>query len=370
MNNDLTIFVLVGRLSKSLTASKVMPIISCDRVSKVFVFREEKGSEINGVRYCTLPICITKIKIKLFYKIIRFVYEPLQLLVYSILHKPNYINGIYTLPNGLNSLIISKIIRCKSIVSVIGGEIEIETYYKLTTFWKNLNLWMLCRCDIVTTKGSKVTNYLINNSIEKNKIFEFPGAIDTIRFNLKKYREKDIEVLFVGTFRRLKGPDRVLKIILHLRKDFPKIIGCLIGDGYLFDTIRKEVKRFHLKKNIMLVGYVNNPAQYIQRSKIIIMPSRSEGLSTAMLEAMACGCVPIISDVGNMTDAALHNINAMVVKDYMDIETFTKYAKELLLDKIKWERLSRNGCKLVKEKYSVKAQEKIFENILKFRENL
>jgi len=54
----------------------------------------------------------------------------------------------------------------------------------------------------------------------------------------------------------------------------------------------------------------------------------------------------------------------------MDIETFTKYAKELLLDKIKWERLSRNGCKLVKEKYSVKAQEKIFENILKFRENL
>jgi len=365
MNNDLTIFVVVGRLSKSLTTSKVMPIVSCDRISNVLVFREEKGFEINGVRYITLPIFITKIKIKFFYIIIRFIYEFLQLLAYSILYKPNYINGVYTLPCGLISMIVSKIVGCKNIVSVIGGEIEIKTYYKFSPFWKFLNLWMLKKSTVITTKGTKISNYLVQSHIKKRKIFEYNGSIDTHKF-AKKNLERDIDILFLGTFRRLKGPDRVLKVINKLRKDFPKIISYFLGDGYLFDTIREEIKKLHLEKNIVLLGYVNNPAQYFQRSKIFIMPSRSEGLSTAMLEAMACGCVPIVSNVGNMTDVAHHGVNAMVVNDYMDIETFTKYAKELLMDETKREMLSRNGCQLVNEKYSVETQAGIIENILTY----
>jgi len=370
MDSNLTIFIVAGALDKSLTASKIIPIVSCKGVRKIFVFTKKKGNEINGVRYITLPIFITKIKFKFIYKIFRFVFEPLQLLAYSILYKPDYINGIYTLPCGLESLIISKIIRCKSIISVIGGEIEIKTYYKFTSFWENFNLWMLRNCDIVTTTGSKVTNFLIDNSISKNKIFEYPGSVDTLRFNFKNYNEKDIDILFVGTFRRLKGPDRVLKIVYNLLGYFPNIKSCFLGNGYLYNTIKEEVKSLHMENNVSIIGYVNNPEQYYQRSKVLIMPSRSEGLSMAMLEAMSCGCVPVVSNVGNMTDAAWHNINAMVVEDYMDIDTFTKYAKELLVDKTKWESLSIKGCQLVREKYSVEAQAEIFENILRYGENI
>lgn len=367
MNNDLTVFVVVGRLGKSLTTSKVMPIISCDKISNVFVFREEKGFEINGVRYITLPIFITKIKIKFFYKIIRFIYESLQLLAYSILYKPSYINGVYTLPCGLMSMIVSKIVGCKNIVSVIGEYNELlKSDYKFPNLWKKINKFSFKGSSIVTTKGRKTTNYLVSNGISEDKIFEFCGSVDMDKFKIEPNVKRDIDILFVGKFSRLKGPDRVLKVINNLRKDFPKIISYFLGDGYLFDTIREEIKKLHLEKNIMLLGYVNNPAQYFQRSKILIMPSRSEGLSTTMLEAMACGCVPIVSNVGNMTEAAHHNVNAMVVNDHTDIETFTKYAKELLIDETKREMLSRNGCQLVNEKYSVGTQAGIIENILTY----
>ena len=46
----------------------------------------------------------------------------------------------------------------------------------------------------------------------------------------------------------------------------------------------------------------------ITKSKVLIMPSISEGLSTAMLEAMSSGCVPVVSDVGEMTKAAFDNV--------------------------------------------------------------
>lgn len=113
------------------------------------------------------------------------------------------------------------------------------------------------------------------------------------------------------------------------------------------------INKLGLENHIKLEGYVKTTVPYYQRAKLLIISSRSEELAIAMLEAMACGCVPIVSNVGNMTDADHHGVNAMVVNDYMDIETFTKYTKELLIDKTKREMLSRNGCQLVNEKYSV-----------------
>ena len=52
----------------------------------------------------------------------------------------------------------------------------------------------------------------------------------------------------------------------------------------------------------------------------------------AMLEAMACGCVPVVSNVGNIRDAARHAENAFLVNDYTDIKSFAKYIHSLLSD--------------------------------------
>lgn len=369
-NKSLTIFIIVGRLGKSLTISKAAPIIESDNVEKVFIFREEKGLYLKDVKYITLPRIISNIKLKLLKKVVRFIYEPIQIFIYATRYKPDYINGVYTLPKGLNSLLVSKLVGIKSIISVIGGEKEITTYLPFAFFWKKLNLWILKCCSAVTTKGSKVSKYLIDKGINRHKIFVFNGSINTNNFKVDNNIKRNINILFVGNFNKLKGPDRVLKVVENIKKDFPEIKACFLGFGSLFESIKKDVERLKLTKNILLKGYVTDTKKYFQRAKILIMPSKSEGLSTAMLEAMACGCVPIVSNVGNMTDVALHNINAMVVDMYFDINTFTKYAYDLLWNNVKWKKMSKEGQKLVKERYSIEAQSKIFDSILDYGESL
>lgn len=123
------------------------------------------------------------------------------------------------------------------------------------------------------------------------------------------------------------------------------------------------IRENDFKKNVKFLGYVSNPEDYYKKAKLYILPSSTEGLSTAMLESMACGCVPIVSDVGNLTEAAWHNINAMVVKDYQDIETFTNYTKELLLNDRKRNEMSKNAQNLIIGKYSPKAQSEILEEV-------
>lgn len=364
------IFVVVGRLGKSLTVSKVAPIVASGKVEKVYVFREETGFVINGIEYITLPDFIKNIKINFIKKKFRIIYEPLQLLFYAIKLKPDYINGVYTLPKGLNSFIVSKMVGCKSIVSVIGGEREILTYNKPTAFWKNFNLWLLRNCDIITTKGIKVKEYLIDNGIKKDKIFIFNGSVDTHKYFFNKKIYKDIDILFVGTFRRLKGPDRIVKMIHKLRNNYPNLKAVFLGKGYLYNEIKEQIHILDLQNNIELKGYRTDTVTFFQRAKVLVMPSRSEGLSTAMLEAMACGCVAVVSNVGNMTDAANNGVNSFVVDDYTDIDTFVKYIKILLKNPNRQEKMAQNALQTVNKKYAIYPQTMIAKQIIDYGDKL
>ena len=95
-----------------------------------------------------------------------------------------------------------------------------------------------------------------------------------------------------------------------------------------------------------------------------MMPSRSEGLASAMLEAMSCGCVPVVSDVGNMTDAAKHAFNAYVVSDHMDVEGFTNYIEKLLRNEELRLEIAKNGSEFVRDHYSLQVMTEIFEGMI------
>jgi len=359
----LTVFVVVGRLGSSLTISKVNPIVRLDLIERMLIFREQKAKTVDKSIYVTLPKYVTSLKPYSLYFIVRILCEFFQLLFYSLRFRPAIVNGVYTLPCGFYSFLVSRIAGCKNVVSVIGGRPEVETYFRLSWFWKWLNMFILKRSSAVTTTGSDMSKFLIKNGVRESKLFEYPGSIDTSKFFDERV-ERSIDILFVGTLRRLKGPERVLKVIEGLRREFPDISGYFLGNGYMFNLIEKEVKKKQLEGNVTLLGYVEDTAYYYKRAKLLMMPSKSEGLSVAMLEAMACGCVPIVSDVGSMTDLARHAVNSMVVKDYLDIGAFAEYARALLLDEERWRLLSESAKRCAVTRYSIEGQSKIVSRII------
>lgn len=342
-----------------------MPFLATGKVSKVYVFRQEEGFPIPNTEYITLPRWIFKIKPAFLGKAIRFIWEPLQLWHYTRKYKPALINGVFTLPKGLNATIVGLLTKTPSVVSVIGGVVEITTRGRFKKQLEKLNLWMLRKCNAVTTKGFAVDNYIIAKGIPEEKIFTLNGSIDIEKFKYVPEVKKDIDILFVGTFRRLKGPDRVIKVVHKLRTEFTDIRAVFLGDGYLFNEMKQLVKEMQLEKNIQLRGHEDETVSWFQRSKCLLMPSRSEGLPTAMLEAMACGCVPVVSDVGNIREAAIHKKNAMLVVNYRDIAEFAQHTKLLLKEVDYREQLAQNALITINQKYTIKKQAAIANEILK-----
>jgi glycosyltransferase involved in cell wall biosynthesis len=363
LNKEKILFLVAGRFGKTLIRSKILAILESKYFDKIYVFSENETLDLPKTHFINLD-CLKKIKLRLLKKILVHFLEPLQVLFYAHKLRPQIINSFQLVPKAWYTVLICKLTRTKSIISSVGGISEIRTYLYPQIFWEKVNLICLKLADAITTKGQTVTNYIIKKKIPRNKIYTFNGAIDLNVFYHNSSIVKDIDILFVGQFIDSKGPNRVFEVIQKLYKDFPNISSVFLGKGKLFNFIQKKINESGLSKNIQLNGHIDDTAIFYQRSKVIIMPSKTEGLATSMLEAMACGCVPIVSNVGCTNEAAMHNFNALVVIDYNDIDKFYIEAYKILANSSLHFRLSKNAILFIKEKYSPEAQGLLYSKIL------
>lgn len=357
--NQITLFIIVGRLGENLVVSKAKPIADHPEVKKVYIFKRKEGRPIENCEYITIPGWMEQIKPRLLGKLIRQIFEPFQLLYYAIKIKPDFINGVYTLPKGLNAFLVSRIVGTKSIISVIGGKEEVYTKYRPKKLWWKVNRWQLKNCDYIFTKGPKDKEFLIQEGYDASKIFPFNGSVDLNLFQFQ-LDPKDIDVLFIGYFYELKGPDRVIQTIYKLVEKHPGIKSVFLGEGEMFQEMKQLVKELNLENNIEMAGYISQTRPYYNRAKTLMLPSRSEGLPNVMLEAMASGCVPVMSNVGNISEVIIHNFNGMLVDDYRDIDSFAECIDDLLQNEETRINKAYEGRKTVEERFSHEAQTESF----------
>jgi glycosyltransferase involved in cell wall biosynthesis len=87
----------------------------------------------------------------------------------------------------------------------------------------------------------------------------------------------------------------------------------LYGDGPNKEQIIRLIDLYGLKEKVTLVGYVLSKADIWKDNHGLILPSRMEGQSLAMLEAMAYGRMVISTKVGDAERLVNHNKTGFLV---------------------------------------------------------
>ena len=169
---------------------------------------------------------------------------------------------------------------------------------------------MINSSDGVVAISSEIKTELLSLGVKEEKIFYIPNGVNLDKFNTDiKINNKDvffdgsIVVAFCGAIIKRKRPHLLIES-LKLLPDTYKV--CLIGpynydDSYVRDLFN-YISDNNLKNRVLFTGFVNNPEEFLKKSRYFCLPSENEGMPNALLEAMACGCIPIATDISGVKD--------------------------------------------------------------------
>jgi len=142
--------------------------------------------------------------------------------------------------------------------------------------------------------------------------------VDFDEFSMKGDVEQRADLVsYVGRLHEEKG-------VLNLVQAIPKVLGqrddvqfVIIGEGQLESELRDYVATHALSQNVTLAGWVPHDElrEYLARSKLLVLPSYTEGLPHAMLEAMACGTPVLATPVGAVPEVIRDKETGFLVRD-------------------------------------------------------
>jgi glycosyltransferase involved in cell wall biosynthesis len=158
-----------------------------------------------------------------------------------------------------------------------------------------------------TTKEDLQTFYNIN----KNRIWVAPPACSDTFMKSGSIESSGINImtqkpflLYVGIRTHYKNTDLVIKAYSQWHYN-RKIDFVIAGRPWRYDQIN-ELKTLGIKDKVHILGYVddNTLAQLYRKAVAFIFPSLYEGFGIPLLEAMACGCPIIASDIPSTREVA------------------------------------------------------------------
>lgn len=102
-------------------------------------------------------------------------------------------------------------------------------------------------------------------------------------------------ILFAGRFVHAKGLDILISAFAQMINDTNAHL-VLMGEGPLKPDISERIRKMSLSQRVHLVGYQSNPLPWMREADVFVLPSRHEGLSNVIIEAMASGTQIVATD--------------------------------------------------------------------------
>jgi len=161
----------------------------------------------------------------------------------------------------------------------------------------------------------------------------------------------------VGNIRRVKGHDVFIKAAASIVVQFPQVTFNIAGDvleSDYFAELQSLIGHLNLSNHFRFVGGVANLREYLSTADIFVLPSRSEGFSNAIVEAMAASLPVVATNVGGNAEAVTDGISGLIVPPD-DPTALAAAITRLLSDTDKAREMGAAGKKLASEKFTTDA---------------
>lgn len=206
-----------------------------------------------------------------------------------------------------------------------------------------------------------VANRLQEGGVPPSRISVIPSAVDPSDLRARRSRDEvrrelgaPVEgpvLLTLAWLVRRKGLDVLLRALEILAGENLRPLLWIAGEGAERPTLEALGDRLGLAAQVRFLGRRADRADLLGACDLVVVPSRSEGLGVAALEAMAAGRAVVASAVGGLAEAVVHGRTGLLVPPD-DPAALARGLGEALRDPALREALGREGPRRVAEAFS------------------
>jgi glycosyltransferase involved in cell wall biosynthesis len=167
----------------------------------------------------------------------------------------------------------------------------------------------------------------------KEEIQVVPNGVDVIALMPERISLNDPpRIAFAGRFMEQKNPLQFVKTLNDLKTLEWQCV--MIGDGPLMTDVRCAIENYGLKDRFQLTGWLDpqEVLRWFDKSDILFMPSRSEGLPVVGVQALAKGLAIVASRVGGFVDLVEEDRNGYLIPE-TETSKFSAVLSGLLSDR-------------------------------------
>jgi len=223
-------------------------------------------------------------------------------------------------------------------------------------------------------RANHITN--VSNYTQKSMFNYIHSRVNNsnVIYNIFKYKNdqaycKNIKntpiIIAVGSICKNKNFELLIDSIKFIKDKYNiELYLNIIGSGSDIEYLQYKIDNLKLNKCIKLLGYIDNPSDYIRNSSMLISSSNSEALPTVVIEALACE-VPVIA---TNTGAAeiLENGKYGIVVERNNVSQMANAILEVLDNY----EIAKNKAKLGKQSLTRFSPEKIVPQWIELIESL
>jgi len=209
--------------------------------------------------------------------------------------KPHVVNAHF-LPN--YGMIASVLGRKPWVLSTWGSDIMTDPHR--SPFHRMRTRFVLRRADYVTSDAQVMTDEIRSMGIAEERVLTFPYGVDLDRFRPRDaILEGGPRILSNRKLAPVYGVSTLIDAFPAVREAFHQTTLTVAGDGELRADLLMRAERSIARRAIVFVGDVDHqrmPA-LLRDHHLYVSTSLSDTTSVSLLEAMACGLFPIVSDI-------------------------------------------------------------------------
>ena len=196
--------------------------------------------------------------------------------------------------------------------------------------------------------------------VPRGRIHVCHNGVETGEFHPRErqrdaLRDAGVVVGTLAVLRAEKNTGLLLEAFARVLPRAPDARLLIVGDGPMREPLEARAVQLGVRHACIFEGATTAPARWLRAMDVFVLPSRFEAFSNALLEAMACGCCPIGSNVGGTPELIEHEVRGLLFESD-DLDGLSSALESVVVDSDRRARFANVAASFVEQHLTIERQ--------------